>query len=76
VAISNQTMTAAAAIPATETQTIAIGQIVPWALLAAVVAALSYYFIGTEQGAMALFAGADIHEFVHDARHLLGFPCH
>jgi hypothetical protein len=36
-----------------------------------------YYFIGIDQGATSLF-GADthIHEFVHDARHLLGFPCH
>lgn len=77
MAMTSQNATAAAAtMAATETQTISIGQILPWAFLAAVVAALSYYFIGTEQGATALFAGADIHEFVHDARHLLGFPCH
>ena len=30
-----------------------------------------------DQGAVSLF-GSDthVHEFVHDARHLLGFPCH
>ncbi|MCM3883824.1 CbtB-domain containing protein [Frankia sp. R82] len=35
------------------------------------------YFIGVDQGATSLF-GSDthIHEFVHDARHFLGFPCH
>jgi cobalt transporter subunit CbtB len=25
---------------------------------------------------MAIFNGMDVHEFVHDGRHLLGFPCH
>ncbi|WP_163547885.1 CbtB domain-containing protein [Candidatus Frankia nodulisporulans] len=35
------------------------------------------YFIGVDQGATSLF-GSDthIHEFVHDARHFIGFPCH
>ena len=38
---------------------------------------LLYYFIGVDQGAISLF-GHDrhIHEFVHDSRHFLGFPCH
>jgi hypothetical protein len=41
------------------------------------VALLVLYFVGLDQGASSVF-GADshIHEFVHDARHLLGFPCH
>ena len=36
-----------------------------------------YYFIGVDQGAYSVF-GSDthIHEFVHDGRHFLGFPCH
>jgi hypothetical protein len=38
--------------------------------------ALAYYFVGAEQGAASLVSGMGIHEFVHDARHLLGFPCH
>ena len=29
-----------------------------------------------EEGATALFAGNAVHEWVHDGRHLLGFPCH
>ena len=38
---------------------------------------LAYYFVGVDQGAVSVF-GSDthVHEFVHDARHLLGFPCH
>ena len=34
------------------------------------------YFVGAEQGATALVSGEGVHEWVHDARHLLGFPCH
>jgi hypothetical protein len=48
----------------------------PWALLVGVVAALAIYFVGAEQGATALVSGNLVHEFVHDGRHLLGFPCH
>jgi hypothetical protein len=34
-------------------------------------------FVGLDQGATSIF-GSDshIHEFMHDARHLLGYPCH
>ncbi|BBZ35606.1 CbtB domain-containing protein [Mycolicibacterium confluentis] len=40
-------------------------------------ALIAYYFIGFDQGAVSVF-GSDthVHEFLHDARHLLGFPCH
>lgn len=43
----------------------------------ALLALVLLYFIGLDQGATSVF-GSDthIHEFVHDARHLLGFPCH
>jgi cobalt transporter subunit CbtB len=37
---------------------------------------LGVYFIGVEEGALSLFSGSMVHEYVHDARHLLGFPCH
>jgi hypothetical protein len=37
----------------------------------------AYYFIGVDQGATSVFGNnMAIHEFVHDARHFLGFPCH
>lgn len=40
-------------------------------------ALLVLYFVGLDQGATSVFgANTAIHEFVHDARHLLGFPCH
>lgn len=66
------TALAPAAIPAP----IPTGEILPWAIFGTVIGLIALYFIGLEQGATAVFDGATIHEFVHDARHLLGFPCH
>ena len=42
-----------------------------------ILALLLYYFVGIDQGATSVF-GDDmhVHEYVHDARHFLGFPCH
>ena len=48
-----------------------------WLVGTAVVALAVYYFIGVDQGATSVFGNSMmIHEFVHDARHFLGFPCH
>lgn len=48
-----------------------------WLAATVFLALLALYFVGVDQGAVSLF-GSDshVHEFVHDARHLLGFPCH
>jgi hypothetical protein len=48
----------------------------PWAVFAAVVALVLLYLVGAEEGATSLVSGSFVHEFVHDGRHLLGFPCH
>ena len=37
---------------------------------------LAIYFVTAEEGATSLIPGMYVHEFVHDGRHLLGFPCH
>ncbi len=43
----------------------------------AFLALLVLYFVGMDQGATSVFGNSTVvHEFVHDARHLLGFPCH
>jgi hypothetical protein len=48
-----------------------------WLIGTAVLAVLAYYFIGVDQGMVSIFGNdTHIHEFVHDARHFLGFPCH
>jgi hypothetical protein len=48
----------------------------PWALFGGLLLLLLIYFVGAEQGATSLIHGRMVHEFVHDGRHLLGFPCH
>jgi hypothetical protein len=48
----------------------------PRAVFLGLILMLAIYFVGAEQGATSIFDGMMIHEFVHDARHLLGFPCH
>ena len=55
---------------------IPIRELLPWALFTGVLALILLYFIGAEQGATSLISGNYVHEFVHDVRHLLGFPCH
>ena len=55
---------------------IPLREILPWAIFAGFVMLFLLYIIGLEQGAMALVAGEGVHEWVHDGRHLLGFPCH
>ena len=57
-------------------EAIPVGEIVPWAIFMGLIGLLAIYFVGAEQGATALFPGMYVHEWVHDARHLLGFPCH
>jgi hypothetical protein len=40
-------------------------------------ALLVYYFIGVDEGALSVFGRSMVvHEFFHDGRHFLGFPCH
>ncbi|GGW67761.1 CbtB domain-containing protein [Streptomyces xantholiticus] len=50
--------------------------VLPWAVFVGLLALIALYFVGAEQGATSVFAGTDVHEWVHDGRHLLGFPCH
>ncbi len=55
---------------------IPIRQILPWAGFVVLLALIALYFVSVEQGATAVFANMYVHEFVHDGRHLLAFPCH
>jgi hypothetical protein len=56
---------------------IPVSRAVLWLVGTTLLALAVYYFIGVDQGATSVF-GSDthVHEFVHDARHFLGFPCH
>jgi hypothetical protein len=55
---------------------IPLRQIAPWAVLVLLLSLTVLYFVSSEQGATSLISGAGVHEFLHDGRHLLGFPCH
>jgi hypothetical protein len=55
---------------------IPVRELLPWAAFVAVLALVLLYFVGAEEGATSLVSGSFVHEFVHDGRHLLGFPCH
>lgn len=55
---------------------IPLREVLPWAVFAGVIMLSLLYLVGLDQGATSLFSGSMLHEFVHDGRHLLGFPCH
>jgi hypothetical protein len=55
---------------------IPLRELLPWAVFAGTLMLLLLYFVGAEQGATSLISGHMVHEFVHDGRHLLAFPCH
>ncbi len=62
-------------VPGIAATPIPLREVLPWAIFAAL-ALLAIYFVGAEEGATSLVNGMYVHEFLHDGRHLLGFPCH
>ncbi len=55
---------------ATYAPSISLRELWPWVVFVASLLVVMLYFVGSFQGL------AWLHEFVHDGRHLLGFPCH
>ncbi|MFD4555576.1 CbtB domain-containing protein [Streptomyces sp. NPDC058469] len=54
-----------------------VSKAIVWLVGTALIALAIYYFVGVDQGAVSVFGNdMHVHEFVHDARHFLGFPCH
>ena len=70
-------MTSPEARKTTRAVDLSAAKAVVWLTATAFLALLVLYFVGVDQGAASVF-GDDmrVHEFLHDARHLLGFPCH
>ena len=54
---------------------IPVREIAPW-IVFGLLMLLAIYFVGAEEGATSIIKGMYVHEWVHDSRHLLGFPCH
>jgi hypothetical protein len=57
-------------------QPLPVRAVLPWLLMVGLLALVTMYFVGAEQGATSLLNGTAVHEWTHDGRHLLGFPCH
>jgi len=69
-------MTDTTLTPSLPSDAIPLREWLPWAIFGGLILLLAIYFVGAEQGATSLISGKYVHEFVHDGRHLLGFPCH
>jgi hypothetical protein len=71
-------MSQTAATPVTEIElpSIPLAELAPWALFFGLLSVLAIFFLSADQGAVSIPAGTAIHEWVHDGRHLLGYPCH
>lgn len=66
---------ATAAVPAALPQ-IPVTALAPWTVFFSLLTVVVLFFVGAEQGAFSLVDGTLIHEWVHDARHVMGYPCH
>jgi Probable cobalt transporter subunit (CbtB) len=62
--------------PTADVAAIPIREALPWVIFGGLIMLLGVYFVGAEEGATSIIKGMYVHEFVHDSRHLLGFPCH
>lgn len=71
--MSDITERAPAAVPI---PSFTLGAVLPWLIFAGLLLLVALYFVSAEQGATSLFTGNAIHEWTHDGRHVLGFPCH
>ena len=55
---------------------LSLSAVLPWLIFAGLLLLVALYFLATEQGATSLLSGTAVHEWLHDGRNLLGFPCH
>ncbi len=69
-------MTTTTFAPTAQPIAIPTGELIPWAVFGGLLLLLAIYFGGAEEGATSLIRGMYVHEFVHDGRDLLVFPCH
>ena len=53
------------------------GRVIALLSITVFLALAAYYFIGVDEGMTSVFGKSMmVHEWVHDSRHFLGFPCH
>jgi len=53
------------------------GRVIALLSLTVLLALVVYYLVGVDEGMTSVFGKTMVvHEWMHDARHFLGFPCH
>jgi len=62
---------ATAAVPAALPQ-IPVTALAPWTIFFSLLTVVVLFFVG----AFSVLEGTLVHEWVHDARHVMGYPCH
>jgi hypothetical protein len=63
--------------PATvEIPVVPLRDVARWAVFVAALLVVLLYLVGLEEGATSIASSRYLHEFLHDGRHLLAFPCH
>jgi hypothetical protein len=63
--------------PAVSPRTVSKGRSALILSLTVFFALSAYYFVGIDEGMVSVFGNTMVvHEWVHDSRHFLGFPCH
>lgn len=62
--------------PEVEIPVIPVRELAPWALFFGLLGLIVIFFVSADQGAVSLLSGTAVHEWVHDGRHFLGYPCH
>jgi putative cobalt transporter subunit CbtB len=70
-------MSSTTALPSTTPVVISLSKTALLLTMVTILALATYYFVGVDQGALSVFGNNTVlHEFMHDGRHFLGFPCH
>jgi cobalt transporter subunit CbtB len=63
--------------PDVSTEALSKGRVIVLLSVTALLALAVYYFVGVDEGMTSVFGKTMVvHEWVHDSRHFLGFPCH
>ena len=59
-----------------EIPVVPLRDIARWGVFVASLLFVLLYLVGLEEGATSIVSSRYLHEFLHDGRHLLAFPCH
>jgi hypothetical protein len=69
-------LTTEADAPAIAIPVVPLRDVARWAVFVGALLFVLLYLVGVEEGATSILSSRYLHEFLHDGRHLLAFPCH